>query len=79
MPFFETRDGTGLAYEDYGSGPPIVLVAGWVLNAGMWASRSRASSSAGTAASCRTGGGTAAPTGRPAVTTSTLAPMTWPR
>ena len=36
MPFFDTRDGTRLAYEDYGSGPPVVLVAGWVLNAGMW-------------------------------------------
>jgi non-heme chloroperoxidase len=36
MPFFETCDGTCLAYEDYGSGPPIVFVAGWVLNAGMW-------------------------------------------
>ena len=36
MPFFETRNGTCLAYEDYGSGPPIVFVAGWVLNAGMW-------------------------------------------
>jgi pimeloyl-ACP methyl ester carboxylesterase len=36
MPFFTTRDGTRLAYEDYGSGPPIVFVAGWVLNAGMW-------------------------------------------
>jgi pimeloyl-ACP methyl ester carboxylesterase len=36
MPFFETRDGTSLAYEDYGGGPPIVFVAGWVLNSGMW-------------------------------------------
>jgi hypothetical protein len=26
MPFFETRDGTCLAYENYGSGPPIVFI-----------------------------------------------------
>jgi non-heme chloroperoxidase len=36
MPFFETRDGTSLAYEDYGSGSPIVFVASWVLSADMW-------------------------------------------
>ncbi|WP_405492662.1 alpha/beta fold hydrolase [Nocardia sp. NBC_00511] len=37
MPFFETpTDGTRLAYEDYGSGAPIVFVASWVLNADMW-------------------------------------------
>ncbi|MFJ4655716.1 alpha/beta fold hydrolase [Nocardia sp. NPDC088792] len=37
MPFFETpTDGTLLAYEDYGSGAPIVFVASWVLNADMW-------------------------------------------
>lgn len=36
MPFFETRDGVRLAYEDYGSGAPVMFVAGWVLNADMW-------------------------------------------
>lgn len=36
MPFFEAADGTRLAYEDYGTGSPIVFVAGWVLNADMW-------------------------------------------
>jgi non-heme chloroperoxidase len=36
MPFFETADGTRLAYEDYGAGPPIVFVSAWVLNADMW-------------------------------------------
>ncbi|MEU7901162.1 alpha/beta hydrolase [Nonomuraea sp. NPDC049152] len=34
--FFETTDGTRLAYEDYGQGQPIVLVASWVLNSDMW-------------------------------------------
>lgn len=42
MPFFETADGTSLAYEDYGSGTPIVFVSGWVLNAGMWGRLTRA-------------------------------------
>jgi pimeloyl-ACP methyl ester carboxylesterase len=36
MPFFHADDGVRLAYEDYGSGAPIVFVAGWVLNAVMW-------------------------------------------
>ena len=36
MPHFTTTDGTRLAYEDYGSGEPIVFVASWVLDADMW-------------------------------------------
>lgn len=36
MPFFETTDGTRLAYEDYGQGPAIVLVASWAMGAEMW-------------------------------------------
>lgn len=37
MPYFETpTDGTRLAYEDYGTGTPIVFVSSWVLNADMW-------------------------------------------
>jgi non-heme chloroperoxidase len=34
--FFETHDGTRLAYEDYGQGEPIVFVSGAMLNADMW-------------------------------------------
>ncbi|MBV6698562.1 alpha/beta hydrolase [Kitasatospora aureofaciens] len=36
MPFFDTNDGARLAYEDYGTGRPIVFVASWALNADMW-------------------------------------------
>jgi non-heme chloroperoxidase len=36
MPYFETIDGTRLAYEDYGTGAPIVFLSSWVLNADMW-------------------------------------------
>lgn len=36
MPNFESHDGTRLAYEDYGSGTPLVLIASWALNADMW-------------------------------------------
>lgn len=37
MPYFENpTDGTRLAYEDYGTGAPIVFVSSWVLNADMW-------------------------------------------
>ncbi|MFI9724046.1 alpha/beta fold hydrolase [Streptomyces sp. NPDC052396] len=36
MPFVQTADGTRLAYEDYGSGTPLVFVAGWALHADMW-------------------------------------------
>ncbi|MBY8882984.1 alpha/beta fold hydrolase [Actinacidiphila acidipaludis] len=34
--FFETHDGTQLAYEDYGTGSPIVFVAGAMLPTDMW-------------------------------------------
>lgn len=34
--FFETSDGTCLAYEDYGRGRPIVFLASCMLNADMW-------------------------------------------
>ncbi|MFC0602125.1 alpha/beta fold hydrolase [Streptomyces palmae] len=34
--FFETFDGTRLAYEDYGQGEPIVFVPSWALNSDMW-------------------------------------------
>jgi pimeloyl-ACP methyl ester carboxylesterase len=32
----QTNDGLALAYEDWGSGPPIVLVHSWALNKTMW-------------------------------------------
>ncbi|MDH6137417.1 non-heme chloroperoxidase [Kitasatospora sp. MAA4] len=36
MPYFETTDGTRLAYEDYGTGRPVIFNASWTLNADMW-------------------------------------------
>ena len=36
MPFLDASDGTPLFYQDWGSGPPIVLIHGWPLNADMW-------------------------------------------
>ncbi|MFI6867637.1 alpha/beta fold hydrolase [Nocardia sp. NPDC050406] len=36
MPNFQTADGTTLAYEDYGTGTPIVFIAGWSLFSDMW-------------------------------------------
>ncbi|MBV9655090.1 MAG: alpha/beta hydrolase [Acetobacteraceae bacterium] len=36
MPFIDARDGTPIYYKDWGSGPPIVLIHGWPLNADMW-------------------------------------------
>ncbi|MBF6173930.1 alpha/beta fold hydrolase [Nocardia blacklockiae] len=36
MPHFRTTDGTTLAYEEYGTGTPIVFLAGWSLNTEMW-------------------------------------------
>ncbi|WP_067567737.1 alpha/beta fold hydrolase [Nocardia acidivorans] len=36
MPYFQTTDGTTLAYEDYGTGAPLVFIAGWSLHADMW-------------------------------------------
>ncbi|MBV9654686.1 MAG: alpha/beta fold hydrolase, partial [Acetobacteraceae bacterium] len=36
MPFIDACDGTPIFYKDWGSGPPIVLIHGWPLNADMW-------------------------------------------
>jgi non-heme chloroperoxidase len=36
MPYFTGSDGTQLAYEDHGTGRPLVLLAGWTLAADMW-------------------------------------------
>lgn len=36
VPYFETSDHTRLAYEDYGTGTPIVFAASWVLAGDMW-------------------------------------------
>ncbi|RDI64913.1 alpha/beta fold hydrolase [Nocardia pseudobrasiliensis] len=36
MPYFRTTDGTTLAYEEYGTGPALVFLAGWSLNTEMW-------------------------------------------
>ncbi|MBB5911451.1 pimeloyl-ACP methyl ester carboxylesterase [Nocardia transvalensis] len=36
MPYFRTTDGTTLAYEEYGTGAPVVFLAGWSLNTEMW-------------------------------------------
>jgi non-heme chloroperoxidase len=36
MPFFTGSDGTQLAYEDHGTGRPLVLLAGWTLASDMW-------------------------------------------
>ncbi|MFC0862929.1 alpha/beta fold hydrolase [Sphaerimonospora cavernae] len=34
--FFETPDGTRLAYESYGRGAPILFAASWALSGDMW-------------------------------------------
>lgn len=37
MPTFQTStDGTTLAYQDYGTGAPILFIAGWSLHSDMW-------------------------------------------
>ena len=78
MPFIETRDGTSLAYEDYGSGSPIVFVASWVLSADMWEYQVPCFLERGYRCVLpdRRGHGRS---DRPAVMTSIPAPMTWPR
>lgn len=39
MPTFETKDGTGIFYKDWGSGQPIVFSHGWPLSADAWDSQ----------------------------------------
>ncbi len=36
MPFIETADETTLFYNDWGGGPPVVLIHGWPLDPDMW-------------------------------------------
>lgn len=36
MPYFQTADHTTLAYETYGTGTPLVFLAGWSLSTDMW-------------------------------------------
>ena len=36
MPFIEAADKTTLFYNDWGSGPPVVLIHGWPLDSDMW-------------------------------------------
>jgi pimeloyl-ACP methyl ester carboxylesterase len=36
MPTIEARDGTKLYVKDWGSGPPVIFIHGWPLNADMW-------------------------------------------
>ena len=36
MPYVQAGDGTRLFLNDWGSGPPVVLIHGWPLNADMW-------------------------------------------
>ena len=36
MPYAQARDGTPIHYNDWGSGPPVVLIHGWPLDADMW-------------------------------------------
>ena len=36
MATIETRDGTRIFYDDWGSGRPVVLIHGWPLDADMW-------------------------------------------
>ena len=36
MPYVQAHDGTNLFYNDWGSGPPVVLIHGWPLDSDMW-------------------------------------------
>ena len=36
MPFIDVQDGTKIHYNDWGSGPPVVLIHGWPLDGEMW-------------------------------------------
>lgn len=36
MSYLETDDGTGIYFEDYGRGQPLVFIHGWPLSAAMW-------------------------------------------
>ena len=47
MTMLTTSDGAQLYYNDWGSGPPVVLIHGWPLNADMWCDQAVALAQAG--------------------------------
>ena len=36
MPYLETRDGTEIYFNDWGTGTPVILIHGWPLSSAMW-------------------------------------------
>ena len=47
MPYIKTKDSTDLYVKDWGSGPPVVLIHGWPLNADSWDDQAYALANAG--------------------------------
>ncbi|MDL4812718.1 alpha/beta fold hydrolase [Actinomadura opuntiae] len=47
MAFVTTRDGNEIFYKDWGSGPPVVFIHGWPLNADAWEDQMKAVADAG--------------------------------
>ena len=47
MAFLEAGDGTRLFYNDWGAGPPVVLIHGWPLDSDMWEYQARALANSG--------------------------------
>ncbi|MEU9016791.1 alpha/beta hydrolase [Actinomadura sp. NPDC048394] len=47
MGFVTTRDGNEIFFKDWGSGPPVVFVHGWPLNADAWEDQLKAVADAG--------------------------------
>src|SRR4051794_10937573 len=37
-PYLTARDGTRLFVQDFGSGPPVLLLSAWTFDAGIWGS-----------------------------------------
>ncbi len=47
MPFLKTKDSVDLFYNDWGTGPAVVLIHGWPLDSDMWEYQSRVIAGAG--------------------------------
>ena len=47
MTTFPTADDTSIYFNDWGAGPPVILIHGWPLDADMWSAQALALASAG--------------------------------
>jgi len=73
-----TKDGTRIAYKDWGNGQPILFSHGWPLSGDAWDAQMLFSAKAAIGLLLMTGAATASRTSPGTATAWTSMPMIWP-